>query len=168
MVTLINTYGVSIVVIILLVAIPALVNFIQWCKNLWAKRQEFQSANIQMGRQMEAAEEQNEARLTNGEQRMSQLETDVSELKAIAERQAQLIELLTKSDELDIKSWIKAQHEKWIIKGCIDSQMLDLLEQRYAIYTAEGGNSWAKKLMDELRALPTVTVVSLSDIHSEQ
>jgi hypothetical protein len=72
------------------------------------------------------------------------------------------------TNELDIKSWIKAQHEKWIFKGCIDSQMLDLLEQRYAIYTAEGGNSWAKKLMDELRALPTVTVVSLSDIHSEQ
>jgi hypothetical protein len=35
------------------------------------------------------------------------------------------------------------------------------LEQRYAVYSAEGGNSWAKKLMDELRALPVVTIVPI-------
>jgi hypothetical protein len=44
-------------------------------------------------------------------------------------------------------------------KGWIDSQILDLLEERYDIYKKENGNSWALKLMNELRALPTIAVV---------
>jgi hypothetical protein len=39
---------------------------------------------------------------------MSSLEEDVKDLKTIIARQQQLIELLVESDELDIKSWIKA------------------------------------------------------------
>lgn len=98
---------------------------------------------------------------------MNQLETNVKELTEIAQRQQELIELLIKSDELSIKSWIKAQHEKWIPRQCIDSQTLELLEARYSIYTKEGGNSWAEKLVKELRALPVVTVVSINDMHSD-
>ena len=39
----------------------------------------------------------------------------------IAQNQEKLIQLLIKSDELDIKSWIKLQHEKWVPRKCIDS-----------------------------------------------
>ena len=42
--------------------------------------------------------------------------------------------------------------------GYIDSQSLELLEDRFKIYTKEDGNSWAEKLMNEMRALPLVTV----------
>ena len=167
MIELLTTFNITTVVLILLIAIPAIVNFIKWCKNTWQEREKFKKDNIAKGREMEAAAEAEEARLEKGEARMADLEEAVKELKDIAARQEKMITLLINSDELDIKCWIKMQHEKWVPKGCIDSQTLDLLEARYAIYTAEGGNSWAKKLMDELRALPTVTVVAKTQLGDE-
>jgi hypothetical protein len=77
---------------------------------------------------LERADEQEEERFINGESRIGVLEQEVSELKEIAQNQQKLIELLIQSDELDIKSWIKTQHERWMPLGYIDSQMLDLLE----------------------------------------
>ena len=168
MAELFSTFGVGTVLIILLVGIPTIVNFIKWCKGLWATREKFKQENIQKGMRMEAQAEESEARLEKGESRMTHLETEVRNLKELIAKQQQLIELLIKSDELDIKSWIKAQHERWIPQRCIDSQTLELLEQRYSVYTKEGGNSWAEKLVKELRALPTVTVVPIKDIHEEQ
>lgn len=168
MVTLIQTYGISMIFITLLIGIPSIVNFIKWCKGLWATREKFKQDNIEKGKQMEARAEQKEARLAKGEARMDKLETDTADLKELIVKQQKLIELLIKSDELDIKSWIKIQHEKWIPKKCIDSQTLDLLIQRFEIYEAEGGNSWAKKLVDELKALPVVTIVPIADWAKEE
>ena len=167
MVELISTYGLTAVILVLLIAIPAIFNFIKWCKGLWQEREKFKQQNIQKGIQIETETEKKEARLQDGEARMTKLEADVKDLKDLIATQQKLIELLIKSDELDIKSWIKMQHERWIPKGCIDSQTFDLLEQRYAVYTSEGGNSWAKKLVEELRALPTVTILPIADIHEE-
>lgn len=158
---LVAEYGLSAVIIILIIGVPAIVNLISWCKGIWEKREAFKQKNIEEGKLIELHAEQKEARFTRGEERMKQLEADVTDLKKIAERQAELIELLIKSDELDIKSWIKMQHEKWIPLGYIDSQTLDILEQRFDIYEKEGGNSWAEKLVKELRALPAVTVTPI-------
>ena len=167
MIGLISSFSLEAIIIILLIGIPAIVKFIKWCKNLWVIRERFKQENIQKGMRIEAQAERGEARLERGEARMSQLETDVRDLKELIAKQQQLIGLLIKSDELNIKSWIKAQHERWIPQGCIDSQTLELLEQRYSIYTKEGGNSWARKLVEELRSLPTVTVVAIQDIHEK-
>lgn len=153
---LISTFGIGSVIIILLIGIPAIVNFITWCKKLWSSREQFRQDSITQGRNLEAREEAEEHRFSAGESRMKTLETDVTDLKNLITKQQALIELLIQSDELDIKSWIKMQHEKWIPRGCIDGQTLELLEQRFAIYTKEGGNSWAEKLMNELRALPVI------------
>lgn len=168
MASLISTYGISTVIIIFLVGIPALFNFIKWCKGIYATREKFKQDNINKGKEIEARAESKENRLQQGESRMTQLETDVRDLKILVQQQAKMIELLIQSDELDIKSWIKMQHEKWIPRKCIDSQTLDLLEQRFSVYEKEGGNSWALKLVNELRALPTVTVVPISEIHEDQ
>lgn len=138
---------------------------IHWCKDTWKKREEFKQQYVQKGREIERQEEHQDDRFVNGEARMTQLEKDVGDLKTIIQKQQELIELLIKSDELDIKSWIKAQHERWIPLGCIDSQTLELLEQRFAVYTKEGGNSWAEKLVKELRALPTVVNLPITEIH---
>lgn len=161
MAELFSTFGVGTVLIILLIGIPAIVNFIKWCKGLWNTREKFKQENIEKGKAIEARAEEREARLARGEARMDALEQDVRELKEIAERQQKLIELLIQSDELNIKAWIKAQHEKWVPRQCIDSQTLDLLEQRFKIYEAEGGNSWAERLVNEMRQLPVVTVVPI-------
>lgn len=168
MVELINAFGIGTVVIVLLIAIPAIVNFITWCKKLWQKRTAFIEENVEKGRQKEKIEEAKEQRLQDGEVRMSQTEADISDLKTIIQKQQEQIDLLIESDKLNIKTWIKEQHEKWMPRKCIDSQTLELLCQRYKLYKLEGGNSWAKKLFDELCALPVVTVVPISEIHEQQ
>lgn len=167
MVDLISTFGIGTVLIVLLISIPCIIGFISWCKSLWAKREVFRQENIQKGKEIEALDEKKEARLVNGEARMSQLESDVVDLQTLLAEQQKLIKLLIKSDELEIKSWIKMQHEKWIPRQCIDSQTLDLLCQRYEVYAEEGGNSWAEKLVDELKELPVVTIVPIQDIHQD-
>ena len=165
MASIISTFSLTTVVLVLLIGVPSLFNFVKWCKDMWKSREEFKQENIQKGKDIEAKAEAKEARLQEGESRMTHMENDIKDLKLIISQQKELIELLIKSDELDIKSWIKMQHEKWIPRGCIDSQTLDLLEQRYEIYSKEGGNSWALKLLKEMRALPAVTVVPVTDIH---
>lgn len=165
MAELVATYSVEVVIIILLIAIPALVNFITWCKGLWQKREAFRVANINEGRVIEAEEEAAEAEIANIKQEIKTMKDNIATLTTLAEGQDKLIKLLIQSDELDIKSWIKAQHEKWVPKQCIDSQTLDLLEQRYALYVKEGGNSWAERLVQDLRALPVVTIVPVYNNH---
>lgn len=164
---LIETFGLGTVVIILLIGGAAIVKFIEWCKKTWQKRKDFANENQQIGIKKEQELEAREERLAKGEARMDALEENVKKLTEMAEKQQKMIELLIQSDELDIKSWIKAQHEKWIPLGCIDGQTLDILEQRYAIYAKEGGNGWAKKQVEELRKLPTATVVPVPELYKD-
>ena len=89
------------------------------------------------------------------------MESDIIDLKVIVSQQKELIEQLTESDMLNTKAWIKEQHEKWIALQCIDSQSLDLVLQRYKIYAKEGGNGWAQKMVEEIKALPTITVIPI-------
>ena len=163
MAELISTFGVGMVVIVLLVAIPAIINFITWCKGLWAKREKFKNDNIQKGKDLEAKNEAREAHENAQEKRIKLLEDNLIEMRKANEAQNKQIALLRKSDRLAIKTWIKEQHEHWVKLGCIDNYTLDLLEERYSIYREEGGNSWAEKLMTELRALPVITIVAIPD-----
>lgn len=87
MAELFSTFGVGTVLIILLIGIPAIVNFIKWCKGLWNTREKFKQENIEKGKAIEARAEEREARLARGEARMDALEQDVRELKEIAEHQ---------------------------------------------------------------------------------
>lgn len=116
MIELITTYGLT-AIIVLLVGIPSLVNFISWCKNLWKKREEFEEENRSRGReeqrQIDAAVEE--------ATHIEKLDKTIDSLKKIIDKQQKQIDLLIKSDELDIKAWIKAQHEKWTTLGYIDS-----------------------------------------------
>ena len=168
MIELIATFGITPIILILLIGIPAIVNFIIWCKKLWKQRTDYTNENIQRGRDIERAEEAEEHRFESGESRISKLES-------IQKQQADLItelkltnDRLVRSERLAIKTWIKEQHDIWVPKGCIDGQILELLEQRFEIYREEGGNSWAEKLMNDMRALPIVTIIPLTDTQNKQ
>lgn len=64
------------------------------------------------------------------------------------------IKRLTDSDMHDIKSWIVEKHHKLIEQQWVDDFTMDTIERRYSDYKAEGGNSYIKSLMEEIRALP--------------
>jgi hypothetical protein len=83
MAELISTFGLPSIVLILLIAIPAIVNFIGWCKKIWSTREKFKQENIDKGREIESRKEEKEMRFSTGEARMTTLESDVKDLKTI-------------------------------------------------------------------------------------
>ena len=163
MTSLLSTFTFETIIIILLIGIPAIVNFITWCKKVWKQREQFKNDNIQEGREIEAKAEAKEGRFQRGERRIDDLEKVVQKLTEFVEQQNKINSRFEQSDRLAIKTYIKEQHDIWVPKGCIDSQILELLEQRYEIYKEEGGNSWAEKLMVEMRQLPIVVVVPVQN-----
>ena len=167
MIELISTYGLSTVVIILLAGIPCIIGFISWCKKIWNNREAFKKEQRNLGRAQEREEEAEEQRFTSGETRIAQLELLVEQQAEMIKELKQITKRLEKSDRLAIKTYIKEQHDIWVPKGCIDGQVLELLEERFKIYQAEGGNSWAEKLMTDMRALPIVVVVPVAELDNK-
>lgn len=164
MTSLIATYGITTVILILLVGIPAIVNFVSWCKNLWKQREDFKKENFNKGVEKEKKIEEQRHSQENIEDRVTELEAALKDMLAINQAQTASIEMLKTSDMLRIKAWIKEQHEKWMVKGWIDIQALDLLCQQHEIYHREGGNSWADKLIEDLKGLPAFASAQLADI----
>ena len=87
-------------------------------------------------------------------------------IKKIDETNA-TISVLLASDKDDIKSWITEKHHYFCYEcKCIDYQSLDCIEKRYRHYVDEGGNSYVADLMNEIRALPKVSM--LKEIEMEK
>ena len=163
MAELLTQFNPTTILLVLLIGIPAIVNFITWCKKIWAERVNFAQKNFNEGRKKERSEEQEESRFSNGEARISALETAVGQLTEKVDELVGKMNLYLESDQLDIKAWLKDQHEKWMHRGCIDSHSLDLVNKRFAIYTAENGNGWAKKMVEDINGLPVVTSITSQD-----
>lgn len=156
---LVSSYGIGVVFLIFIVVSACVIKIITFCKDLWAKRQKFIDANIEKGKRIEAAEEAETLQHTSQDTKIKNLEGNIGLLTDAVNELKKQNELLLKSDMLATKAWIKEQHDIWVPKQCIDSQILDLLEAKYKIYKQEKGNSWAERLMEDLRALPLITVI---------
>ena len=157
--TLSQTYGFGALIVIFIIMTACVIKIITFCKDLWAKRQKFIDANIEKGKKIEAAEEAETLQHTSQDAKIKNLEDNIGLLADAVNELKKQNELLLKSDMLATKAWIKEQHDIWVPKQCIDSQILDLLEAKYKIYKQEKGNSWAERLMEDLRALPLITVI---------
>lgn len=140
-----------------------MLKIIGFCKELWAKRKNFADANVEKGKAIEAKEEAEALKVVSQDAKIKELETSIGLLTDVVSELKKQNELLLESDKLTTKAWIKEQHDIWVPKQCIDSQILNLLEEKYEIYRKENGNSWAKRLMDDLRALPLITVISIDN-----
>lgn len=80
---------------------------------------------------------------------------EINELKESVHKVTKMIETLIESDKDDIKAYITKEHHYFVYqKGWIDDYSLDCIERRYDHYVAEGGNSFIKGLMEEIRNLP--------------
>ena len=110
------------------------------------------------------------ARLKQVFKKENQRESDSEQIKKLTEQQKatdekiekiiDAIELLTQSDKDDIKAWITEKHHYFCYeKGQIDDYSLDCIEKRYQHYLDEGGNSYIATLMNEIRALPKVSML---------
>ena len=71
------------------------------------------------------------------------------------EKLMNMMNTLIDSDKDDIKSFLTREHHYFCYqKGWIDDYSLECCEKRYQHYEEEGGNSFIKGFMNDLRALP--------------
>lgn len=161
---LIETIGLDTIIIVLVVCIPTLIKFIKSIITFIKDSRKSREELIEEGRQQERAKQQLEDRFENGEARMTALEKEEADAEERICTLEAKVSLLLESDQQAIKTWIKAQHDKWMPKKYIDSYILELLDKRYAIYVKEDGNSWAEDMVKDLRSLTVVYPVSNDEI----
>lgn len=158
---LLSDYPIWTVILITVASIIIILKVVDWGKKTWQKRQEFRNAAILEGEKIQQQEDLALKEKNELKSRVEQLEQQNAQLLEILNKQQIILDLLKESDELDIKTWIKAQHDKWVPTGCIDSQALELVCQRFAIYQKEGGNSWAERMVEDIKQLTIVTNIPL-------
>ena len=96
-----------------------------------------------------------EERLLRGDIKMKELTQQQEKTKQQLDDINNKIDLLISSDRDDIKSYITKEHHFFVYnKRWIDDYSLDCIERRYKHYKEEGGNSFIKDLIDEIRELP--------------
>lgn len=82
-------------------------------------------------------------------------EQSINKLEQNVEQLTKKVNILLDSDRDDIKAFITRQHHYFCYQlKEIDDQSLDCIEKRFTHYQQEGGNSYIKNLMEELRELP--------------
>lgn len=156
-----SAYPLWAVLVIAIITIYATVTTIGWIKGLWQKRKTFQQNAMHEGEVHQAQVDQQHAEERRQDDRIKLLEDNLKELTTMAKESQKQTDMLIRSDKLSTKAWIKEQHEKWISLQCIDSQSLELICDRFEIYKEEGGNSWAEKLVNEIKELPVVIVIPI-------
>lgn len=158
---LLSNYPIWTVILITVASIIIILKLIEWGKKTWQKRQDFKTAAMHEGEKHQQQEDLAQHEKESLEKRIKELENHYSEMEKIFQKQQETLDLLKESDELNIKAWIKAQHDRWMPSGCIDSQSLELICQRFAIYQKEGGNSWAERMVEDIEQLTIVTNIPL-------
>lgn len=141
-------------VVFIALAIKGVVSFFDW--SIERLRQFFNKENL-----LEKSKEELNNSIEKNNIRIEELtksqESIMEEIKALKTS----INLLIESDKDDIKAYITEQHHHFCYDlKYIDDYSLDCLERRYSHYKVEGGNSFIKDLMQELRDLPKVSVLS--------
>lgn len=141
MIDLLTNYSVQdiiIYIVLLALAIKGCISFIDWAKQYIHK-------TIRLKVQQPKKIKDN---LEDHSKQINDLKDSISQIK-------ELVNLLIKSDRDDIKAFITRQHHYFVYqKGWVDDYSLDCIEKRYEHYKDQGGNSFIKSLMMELRALP--------------
>ena len=124
-------------IIILALAVKNCIDFIDWLK----KRTKQAVKESEQPAELQQIADKHEHELNDIKQELTSLKKS--------------IDLLIDSDKDDIKQSITKDHHYFCYKlHSIDDYSLDCVEKRYSHYQDEGGNSFVKTLMQEMRALP--------------
>lgn len=150
---LLTRYGIADILIfctILAAAVKGLITFWDW---LWGR--------IKQVTDRDYAEENERKAL---EKKVGSLEAFYAEREKVDKRFAEVdatfeeinqrIDTLIRSDREQIKAYITGKYHEFMEKGCVDDYSMQCLEEQYAIYVEEEGNSFVGTMMKELRCLP--------------
>lgn len=151
MLELLGTYSLTqIITFIVLLAIATKegITLVIWFKDFFKKKFNDDMKNTvvtkEQGEQIDKVKESMQILIDNQEKIFKEMELFKQQLEMIIE-----------SDKDDIKSWITEKHHFYCFeRKWIDDYSMDCIEKRYGHYKDEGGNSFIKELMNELRSLP--------------
>ena len=141
---LLKTYSIQeilLFIVMLAAAIKGVVSWIEWAIS---------KLKTKFNKEEETREIRDDLKKNIEEIKKSQLETN-NAIQVLTGK----VNLLMDSDKDDIKAWITEKHHHFCYElGYIDDYNLDCIEKRYSHYEVEGGNSFVRTLMDEIRELP--------------
>ena len=144
--------------VLFLAVIKGTIEFILWVKKIYKNK--FDKDHNELTFQETVEKRHNKYLKQHDEliKRYDSLEEKIDRLAEVMKQNTEKIEKklsqLTASDMHDIKSFIVEKHHIYIKQGWIDDFTMDTIEKRFSDYVAEGGNSYVKGLIMELRALP--------------
>lgn len=151
MLALLQRYSVSeilIFIVLLALAIKGVITFIDWTHEKIKKAFNKQQNKIDEKKKILD-------KLDQDEQLIASLQQQQAETDKILNKLSKQIDTLIKSDVDDIRAFITREHHYFCYqKGWIDDFSLQCIEQRFSNYVQEGGNSFIKGLMEEIRRLP--------------
>lgn len=151
MINLLQRYPVSqilIFIVLLALAIKGVISFIDWANEKIKKAFNKQYKKIDDKKAVEEKIEQDRQLILFLQKQQQETEKGIKNL-------AEKINILIASDRDDIRSYITHEHHYFCYqKKWIDDFSLDCIEKQYAHYVDEGGNSFIKTFMEQLRALP--------------
>lgn len=150
MLELFKTYSIDEIIMFILLlalAVKGVIDLYDWFKNRFREPIEEEMTH----------EEQKQEIID----RLNAHEENILECKECLNKILDTINILIDSDKDDIKSWITEKHHYFCYEvKCIDDYSLQCIEARYKHYKDEKGNSFIDKLMDDIRALPIVSVTN--------
>lgn len=151
MLALLQRYSISeilIFIVLLALAIKGVITFIDWVHEKIKKAFNREQNKIDEKKQILG-------KLDQDEQLIASLQQQQAETDKILNKLSKQIDTLIKSDVDDIRAFITREHHYFCYqKGWIDDFSLQCIEQRFSNYVQEGGNSFIKGLMEEIRRLP--------------
>ena len=138
-------------IVLLALAFKSVIIYLDWIKSFIQKK---------IDKQLDQENLKNSIDIINENQKT--LMDEIKETNQSIKDLKDTVNLLISSDKDDIKAWITEKHHYFCYDlGYIDDYNLDCMEKRYAHYLDEHGNSFIGELMDEVRALPKSSNVSL-------
>ena len=148
--------------IMLALAIRGGGDFFDWCRGRYERK--FNKDHNKLNKQIaleehyEKCKEQHIESIEHYTELKKKIDLLTEVMDARLDVMEESIDKLTESDMHSIKSWIVEKHHKLMKQGKVDDFTMDTLEKRFGDYKKEGGNSYIDGLMEEMRALPHVSL----------
>lgn len=151
MLDLINNYSLHDILVFLVIfalAIKSVISFWDW--TIERIRKVFHKENA-----IEKEKDKVKEHLKENFENIKKVSEQQQELQSEINNIVNKINLLVESDKDDIKSFLTREHHYFCYqKKWIDDYSLECCEKRYKHYSDEGGNSFIKGFMEDMRALP--------------
>lgn len=135
-------------VVLIAAAVKGIVQFYDWgynrLKDMFSKEHNAEEQQVEVDKRFKDVDE-----------KIKELQENQSSILVTLNKLDQKVDMLIDSDMDDIKSYLTREHHYYCyVKKWIDDYSLECCERRFKHYEDEGGNSFIRGFMTELRALP--------------